>query len=258
VRTKSGFALAYEGRTLNVPENCETICAALCLFCRAKGFDLLLAGQAYNFAQESVWRRLFMRKHKILYLLLFVCIAGLALAQKKPREVQRQAPQGASVEQNKATARRVFEELFTQGRYGEVNQIYAQNCRFQFGGRSEGLSQAVAEGRGWKSAAPDLVMTANQITANGDEVTVNWTAHGTHTGQGHGLKPTGKHVNMRGRTTFRFANGKIVEANSDDYQPELFRQLGVSKTTASMVDSTQRVWAALAQIFPDPLYASLR
>src|SRR5262249_15075847 len=131
-------------------------------------------------------------KHKILYLLLFVCIAGLALAQKKPREVQRQAPAGASVEQNKATARRVFDELFTQGRFGEVNQIYAPNCKFQFGGRSEGLSQAVSEGRGWKSAAPDLVMTANQITANGEEVTVNWTARGTQTGQGHGLKPTGK------------------------------------------------------------------
>src|SRR5215831_13291170 len=129
-----------------------------------------------------------MHKHRILLLTIIVCGAfALALAQKKPREQERKVPpQGnASAEQNKATARRVFDELFTQGRFGEANQVYAPNCKFQFGGRSEGLSQAVSEGRGWKSAAPDLVMTANQITANGDEVTVNWTARGTHTGQGH-------------------------------------------------------------------------
>jgi len=186
----------------------------------------------------------------------------IAHAQKKPATSARTAPAqvkpNVSSEQNKAAARRALEELFTQGRFGEVNQIYAPNCRVQFGGRSESLSQAVAEARGWKSAAPDLVMTANQITANGDEVIVNWTARGTHTGQGHGLKPTGKHVNMRGRSVFRFANGKIVEASTDEYQTELFRQLGVSKTTASMVDNTEKLWAAISQMFPDPLYASLR
>ena len=201
-----------------------------------------------------------MQKHKILCLLLVVCLGSSVLAQKKPRETERKAPgqANASAEQNKVTARRVFDELFTQGRFGEANQIYAPNCRVQFGGRSESLSQAINEARGWKSAAPDLVMTPNQITANGDVVTVNWTARGTHTGQGHGLKPTGKHVNMRGRSVFRFANGKIVEATTDEYQTELFRQLGVSKTTASMVDTTERLWAAVSRLFPNPLYASLQ
>lgn len=201
-----------------------------------------------------------MRKHRIFYLLLVVCIAGLTLAhaQKKPAQLERKAPGGASAEQNKAAARRVFEELFTQGRFGEANQVYAPNCKVQFGGRSESLSQAINEARGWKSAAPDLVMHVNQISANGDVVIVNWTAQGTHTGQGNGLKPTGKRVNMRGRSEFRFANGKIVEANNTEYRDELFRQLGVSKTTASMVDTSEKLWAAVSKLFPDPLYASLR
>src|SRR5262245_53540252 len=165
-------------------------------------------------------RRLFMRKHKIFCLLLIVCIGGLTFAQKKPREQERKAPGQvkASAELNKATVRRVFDELFTQGRFGEVDQIYAPNCKVHFGGRTEGLSQAVAEGKGWKSAAPDLVMTADQISVNGDTVTVSWSARGTHTGQGHGLKPTGKRINMRGRSTFRVVDGKIVEAWNEEYR----------------------------------------
>lgn len=199
-----------------------------------------------------------MRKLKIFCLLLFVCIGAMALAQKKPREAERKAPpQGNTAEQNKAAARRVL-EAYTQGSFEEANQLYAPNCRIRFGSQSQSLGQAVSEARGWKSAAPDLVMTPNQITVNGDVVTVNWTARGTHTGLGNGLKPTGKHVNMRGTTEFRFANGKIVEAITTDYRSELFRQLGVSKTAASMIDTGQRLWSTVAQLFPDPLYASLQ
>lgn len=199
-----------------------------------------------------------MRKQRILCLLLVVSISGLAFAQKKPRENERQKPQAASPEQNKATARRVFEEIYSQGRFGEVNQIYAPNCKVTFGGRSQSLQEAVSEARGWKSAAPNLVMSVQQVSANGDVVTVNWLARGTHTGQGNGLKPTGKSVNMRGQTQFRFANGKIVEANTTEYRQELFRQLGVSKTAASMIDTSEKVLASLKQLFPDPLYASLQ
>jgi len=199
-----------------------------------------------------------MRKERILCLLLVVGISGLAFGQKKPREYERQKPQAASPEQNKATARRVFEEIYSQGRFGEVNQVYAASCKVTCGGRSQSLQEAVSEARGWKSAAPDLAMSVQQVSASGDVVTVNWVARGTHTGQGNGLKPTGKRINMRGQTQFRFANGKIVEANTTEYRQELFRQLGVSKTAASMIDTSEKLLASLKQLFPDPLYASLQ
>src|SRR5262249_40489414 len=149
-------------------------------------------------------------------LAMLLVVLALAAAQKKtvykPLPNTANAAKGSSPEQNKQVARRVFDDLLTAGRYGEVSQIYDSNAGIHFGGRTESLSQSVEEGKGWRSASPDLVMTANQITANGDTVTVNWTAHGTHTGQGHGLKPTGKHFMVHGQSTFRFANGKIVEA----------------------------------------------
>lgn len=197
-----------------------------------------------------------MRKHRIL--LLVVCIAGLTLAhaQKKGREKPQERE--GSAEQNKVAARRALEEIYSQGRFGQVEQIYAPNCKVRFGNRSESLSQAVEEAKQWKNAAPDLRMTVEGISANGDIVTVNWVAQGTHTRPTRGLKPTGKSINMRGRSEFRFANGKIVEATTNEYREELYRQLGVPKNAASLMITTEDLWASLSRMFPDPLYASLR
>lgn len=197
-----------------------------------------------------------MRKHRIL--LLVVCIAGLTLAhaQKKGREKPQERE--GSAEQNKVAARRALEEIYSQGRFGQVEQIYAPNCKVRFGNRSESLSQAVEEAKQWKNAAPDMRMTVEGISANGDIVTVNWLAQGTHTRPTRGLKPTGKSINMRGRSEFRFANGKIVEATTNEYREELYRQLGVPKNAASLMITTEDLWASLSRMFPDPLYASLR
>ena len=199
-----------------------------------------------------------MRRMRVILLLLICGAVTLATAQKKPRERERQQNQPASAEQNKQLARRVFDDLLSRGNYGEVNEIYASNCTVHFGGRSEGLGQAVSEGKGWRSAAPDLVMTANQITADGDMVNVNWTARGTHTGQGHGLKPTGKHFLVHGTSRFRIVNGKIVEAWNSEYRDELFQQLGVPKTAASMLSTGLQLWASVSEFFPDPLFGSLQ
>ena len=201
-----------------------------------------------------------MLKSKAVCLTMILCAAiTVASAQKKPAtRPNQESKQNNSVEQNKASARRALEEIYSEGRFGQVNQIYAPNCKVRFGNRSESLSQAVEEAREWKNAAPDMRMTVEGISANGDVVTVNWIARGTHTRPTRGLKPTGKPVNVRGRSEFRFANGKIVEATTTEYREELFRQLGVPKNAATLVITTQDLWASLSRMFPDPLYGSLQ
>ena len=195
-----------------------------------------------------------MRRQKIAYLSLgvaaVVVLAGLVIAsaQKKPREREAAREQAASPEKNKETARRVFDDLFTQGRYGQINQIYDGRCVVHFGGRTEDLSQAVEEGKGWRNAAPDLVMTADEVSANGDMVTVNWTARGTHTGAGHGIKPTGRRVLVHGTSRFKLENGKIVEAWNSEYRDELFRQIGVSKTRAFIYERAMDLEASLQPV----------
>lgn len=202
-----------------------------------------------------------MRK-SVTFCLLFIIICGaltLAGAQKKPSN-QRQLPQtqANSTEQNKLLARRVFEELTNQERYGSVDEVFDRNCKVHFGNRTLNLSQAVAEGKTWKGAAPDLFMNVESVSQNGDKVTVVWSARGTHTGQGLGVKPTRRQISMRDRSVFLIKNGKIVEAWNSEYRDEVFRQLGLSKRGAAALSSGLDLIASVRALFPDPLYASLQ
>jgi predicted ester cyclase len=203
-----------------------------------------------------------MRKYGPFCLLVVVC-CGIALlygAQKgrySPQEPQAsrvQVPNKVQ-EQNKAVVRQLFEEMFSKGRYELHGQVFAGNCKVHFGNRNIAIQEATAEGKGLRSAAPDLEMAINQISANGDMVTVSWTARGTHTQQGAGLKPSGRKFQVHGRSEFKLANGRIVEAFNEEYRPELFRQLGVSKTQAFMFFAGERVVAALDAFIPDSAYA---
>ncbi len=205
-----------------------------------------------------------MRKTSWFFSLVVIC-GGLALtyaAQKKPAlqpntAQMPHANQRMSAEQAKVPVRQLFDEMFTRGRYELQGQVFAPNCPVHFGNRNVSLPQAVAEGKGWRNAAPDLVMSINQISVQGNMVSVVWTARGTHTGQGHGLKPTGRRVFMQSRSQFRVENGKIVEAFNEEYRPELFRQLGVSRTQSLMFFAGERILAALDPIIPDRLYTLL-
>jgi predicted ester cyclase len=207
----------------------------------------------------------FMRGYRAL-LLMALILGGMTFIcgeQKKPSTAPNVIPEpqrnpAAQAEKNKVPVRQLYEEMFTHGRYELLDQAFDKNCRVHFGNRTIRLQEAVVEGKGWKSAAPDLVMAIDQITVNGDMVTVVWQSRGTHTGQGHGLKPTGRRVAMRSTSRFRVVNGKIVEAWNEEYRPELFRQLGVSKTQALLFFTAERMWTAVGAIIPDSIYASLQ
>jgi predicted ester cyclase len=161
-------------------------------------------------------------------------------------------------ERNRVPVRQLYEDMFTHGRYELIGQVFARQCPVHFGSRNVRLEQAVAEGKGWRSAAPDLVMTINEITVNREMVTVVWTAKGTHTGRGNGLKPTGRRISMRSTSRFRVVNGKIVEAWNEEYKPELYRQLGVSKTAAYMFETAYGLLSSISVTLPERVGAFLQ
>src|SRR5712692_10410296 len=150
-------------------------------------------------------RRNAMQAVKMLCLVTIICggLSLASLAQKKPRG-QRQPAQLSQeqAERKKIPVRQMYDDMFTRGRYELKDQVFAKRCPIHFGNRKVTLEEAVAEGKGWRSAAPDLAMNIDEITVNGDMVTAVWTATGTHTGQGHGLKPTGRRISLRGKSQF--------------------------------------------------------
>jgi len=124
-------------------------------------------------------------------------------------------------------ARRVFEEILSQGRFQVADEIYAKDFVNHGARRDINLKEDQDAARGWKLAFPDLKMTVLKEIAEGDLVTVLWTGTGTNTGQGNGLPATGKKMQARGITILRIVNGKISEEWSAYDQLRIMKDLGL-------------------------------
>jgi steroid delta-isomerase-like uncharacterized protein len=114
-------------------------------------------------------------------------------------------------EQNKAVAKRVFEEILNQGKFQIADEIYARDFVNHGLHRDADLQEDQAAARWEKAIFPDLTVTADLMVAEGDVVTVVWTARGTNTGAAGGMPATGAKLEERGITVWRFVDGKIRE-----------------------------------------------
>jgi steroid delta-isomerase-like uncharacterized protein len=123
-----------------------------------------------------------------------------------------QSPLAAVSEQdkNKAVARRVFDEIFNQGKFEVADEIYAPDFVNHGLKTNANLQEDQAAVHQEKEAFPDLKMSVELMVAEGDLVTVVWVFRGTHTHAGYGgLPPTGARIEMRGITVWRIVDGKI-------------------------------------------------
>jgi len=121
------------------------------------------------------------------------------------------ATAAAQREQNKAVARRVFDEIFNQGKFQVADEIYA-NDFVNHGLHSDAdLAEDQAAVRFEKQACPDLKMTIGPMVAEGDLVSVLWIFRGTNTARVGWLPATGAKIEVRGITIWRIVGGKIRE-----------------------------------------------
>ena len=145
-------------------------------------------------------------------------------------------------EQNKALAKRAFEELLSKGKFELAEQLYAKDFVNHGIRRDIKLDEDQAALKGWHQAFPDLAIVPEKLIAEGDLVTIYWIARGTNTGTGNGLPATGKKAEQAGITIWRIVNGKIKEEWSAFDQLSLMQQLGLlsgqPKTDATETDAT--------------------
>ena len=149
-----------------------------------------------------------------------------------------------SIEDNKATVRRFFEEVHNQGNVAAVDELLAPSILLHFDAPSdvpvpaemqlslEGIKQVVSE---FRSTFPDLHYTVDLQVAEGDLVVSRVTVHGTHTGEYRGLTfkgmpPTGKQVTWTETHIYRLAAGKIVEYWSNEDDVGRLQQVGALPT----------------------------
>jgi len=130
-------------------------------------------------------------------------------------------------EQNKATAKRAFDEILSRARYELAEQLYAKDF-VNHGVRSNSsLEEDQAALKGWHAAFPDVVIVPEKVIAEDDLVTIYWIARGTNTGTGNGLPATGKKAELAGITIWRIVDGKIKEEWSAFDQLSMMKQLGL-------------------------------
>jgi steroid delta-isomerase-like uncharacterized protein len=142
-----------------------------------------------------------------------------------------------STEENKALARRYWDEVWSTGDVAIVDEIFAPDNVFH---PQEGTAPRGTEARKqgptrWRTAVPDFRATIEDIFAEGDKVVVRWTVHGTHRGNIEiptvgAIPPTGKQISFAGMDIYHFRGGKIVEGWRYWGSLQLLQQLGLVPT----------------------------
>jgi steroid delta-isomerase-like uncharacterized protein len=134
--------------------------------------------------------------------------------------------------QNKAVARSFFEDVLDTGKLEDYSKSHAADFVAHAEGRLASLEEDMAAAREQRKAMPDMRVKVNHIVAEGDLVSVYWTASGTNTAAGWGVPATGKSVRVNGMTLFRFERGLIQEEWSVFDQYSIMKQLGLVPTKA--------------------------
>ena len=138
-----------------------------------------------------------------------------------------------SSEQNKAIARRIPIEVFSQGRLEVLDELLAPDFTEHSqlppgipGGREGVKAIASALRKGF----PDLNYRVDLQIAEGDFVAAYLTVSGTHKGEVFGMPATGKHAEWAESHTVKMVNGKVTEHWGVADQLGMLRQLGLAPT----------------------------
>jgi steroid delta-isomerase-like uncharacterized protein len=78
----------------------------------------------------------------------------------------------------------------------------------------------------YRRGFPDLVITIEDLIAEGDRVAYRWTMRGTHQGEIEGIAPTGRAFEASGITIVRIDHDRVVEDWFESGSPSLEEQLG--------------------------------
>ena len=136
-------------------------------------------------------------------------------------------------EANKAMVLRLIEGVWDRGDVAIVDDLIAVDYLGHASTPADETHGREGYKQFWSSlraAFPDLRATVEDQIADGDRVVTRWTCCATHTGEFHGIPPTGRQGRMTGITIDRIADGKVVECWTSADELGLLQQLGVVPT----------------------------
>jgi predicted ester cyclase len=134
-----------------------------------------------------------------------------------------------STEQNKATMRRLYDEVINTGNLDLAGHFVATDAieHEEFPGITQGLEGFKQFFKMFRAAFPDLHFTVEDMLAEGDKVTSRITIRGTHQREFMDMAPTGRQIQVAAIDICRFADGKMVEHWGQTDTLGMMEQLGV-------------------------------
>ena len=107
--------------------------------------------------------------------------------------------------------RTIIEDGFSRGNLDALDDIVASDMVEHQQGAHSGLGGLKSLIRGLREGFPDLQLTVEDITSDGDKVWGRLKGRGTHEGPFMGMPPTGKRIEIDIIDICRFEGGKMVE-----------------------------------------------
>ncbi|MGA2907345.1 MAG: ester cyclase [Terracidiphilus sp.] len=145
-------------------------------------------------------------KRAVIFVLFILAPAWAATA---PPSASSSVAPISQQEQNKAIARRVFEEIFNQGKFQVADEIYAPDFVNHGLHANADLQVDQAAVHFEKQACPDLKITYGPMVAEGDLVSVLWVFRGTDSARVGWVPATGAKIEVKGITIWRIEDGRI-------------------------------------------------
>ena len=137
------------------------------------------------------------------------------------------------VEENKATLRRIFDEIWNKGNLDMIPELISpEYINRSPQGEMKGLDGYKQQIITARTAYPDLNMAVDFIIGEGDYLASQVTMTGTHKGEYMGIAPTGKKITYKHALFTRFKDGKSAEAVPFGNTLSVYQQLGVSPPTS--------------------------
>lgn len=135
----------------------------------------------------------------------------------------------SSTSDNKAVARRYYDEVLNERRADVLDEIAAEDYveHDPFPGQGNGLADLKARVGMFHAAFSPLRFTIEDVVAEDDKVVVRWTNSGTDSGGFMGMPATGKEFGIAGIDIHVVRDGRLAEHWHVVDQLTQLQQMGV-------------------------------
>ena len=120
-----------------------------------------------------------------------------------------------TVDGNKVVARRLYEEVVSDGRLDLLEELatddMVDHAAIDIMGLGPGRKAFATHIKAVRKAIPDAKAVVSEMIGENDHVVIYWTLFGTHAGPFFGVDGTDRQLEIPAISRMRFENGRIAE-----------------------------------------------